>query len=84
MQASLPTLTDEDFRMALGAPPGTSQAIPDSSLRATSHTTLGARDRYTSSTLIGGKGGAGPSSFHTALEGQTGVGEGECKMDGCM
>ena len=28
-----------------------------------------ARDRYTSSILIGGKGGAGPSSLHTILEG---------------
>ena len=34
------------------------------SLRATSHTRLRARDPYTSSTLIGGKGGAGPSLFH--------------------
>ena len=38
-------------------------------LRATSHTRLKARDHYTSSTLIGGKGGAGPSSLHTMLEG---------------
>jgi hypothetical protein len=30
-----------------------------------------ARDHYTSNTLIGGKGGAGPSSFHTTLEGPT-------------
>ena len=30
---------------------------------------LRARDRYISSTLIGGKGGAGPSSLHTTLEG---------------
>ena len=40
-------------------------------LRTTSHTRLRARDHYTSSTLIGGKGGAGPSSFHTMLEGPT-------------
>ena len=32
---------------------------------------LGARDHFTSSTLIGGKGGAGPSSLHTTLEGPT-------------
>ena len=32
---------------------------------------LRARDRYISSTLIGGKGGAGPSSLHTTLEGPT-------------
>ena len=32
---------------------------------------LRARDHYTSSTLIGGKGGAGPSSLHTTLEGPT-------------
>ena len=38
-------------------------------LRAASHTRLRARDRYISSTLIGGKGGAGPSSLHTTLEG---------------
>ena len=30
-----------------------------------------AHDRNTSSTLIGWKGGAGPSSLHTMLEGQT-------------
>ena len=30
---------------------------------------LRARDHYTSSTLVGGKGGAGPSSLHTMLEG---------------
>ena len=41
-------------------------------LRATSHTRLGARDHYyTSSTLIGGKSGAGPSSLRTTLEGPT-------------
>ena len=40
-------------------------------VRATSHTRLRARDHYTSSTLIGGKGGAGPSSLHTTLEGPT-------------
>ena len=32
---------------------------------------LNARDHYTSSTLIGGKGGAGPNSLHTTLEGPT-------------
>ena len=40
-------------------------------LRATSRTRLRAHDLYTSSTLIGGKGGAGPSSLHTKLEGPT-------------
>ena len=40
-------------------------------LRATSHTRLRARDHYTSSTPIGGKGGAGPSSLHITLEGPT-------------
>ena len=41
-------------------------------LRDTSHTRLRARDQYTSSTLIGGKDGAGPSSLlHTMLEGPT-------------
>jgi hypothetical protein len=40
-------------------------------LRVTSHTRLRARDHSTSSTLIGGLGGAGPSSLHTTLEGLT-------------
>ena len=40
-------------------------------LRAASHTRLRARDHYTSITLIGRKGGAGPSSLHTTLEGPT-------------
>jgi hypothetical protein len=40
-------------------------------MRATSHTRLRARDHYTSSILIGGKGGAGPSSLPTTLEGPT-------------
>ena len=35
----------------------------------TPHTRLRARDRPTSSTLVGGKGGAAPISLHTALEG---------------
>ena len=39
--------------------------------RATSHTRLRAHDHYTSSTLIGGKGGAGSSLLHTALGGPT-------------
>ena len=40
-------------------------------VRATSHKKLRARDHYTSSILIGGKGGAGPTSLHTMLEGLT-------------
>ena len=32
---------------------------------------LNAHDHYTASTLIGGKGGADPSSLHTTLEGRT-------------
>ena len=32
---------------------------------------LRAGDHYTLSTLIGGKGGAGPSTLHTTLEGPT-------------
>ena len=40
-------------------------------LRTTSHTRLRTRDHFTSSTLIAGKGGAGPSSLHTTLEGPT-------------
>jgi hypothetical protein len=38
-------------------------------LRVTSNMRLRARGHYTSSTLIGGKGRAGPSSLHTMLEG---------------
>ena len=46
----------------------------------TSHTRVRARDHYTSSTLIGGKGGAGPSSLlHTTARGTNRVCE--CKMD---
>ena len=37
-------------------------------VKATFYTRLGACDHYTSSTLICGKGGAGPSSLHTTLE----------------
>ena len=41
-------------------------------VRATSHTRLTARDCCTSSSLVGGKGGAGPSSLlRTMLEGPT-------------
>ena len=40
-------------------------------LRATSHMSLSAHEHYTSSTFIGGKFGAGPSSLHTTLEGPT-------------
>jgi hypothetical protein len=40
-------------------------------LRATSHTRLRAHDHYTSSTLIGGKGIAGPRSLDTTLDGPT-------------
>ena len=40
-------------------------------LRATSHTRLRVHDHYTSSTLIVGKGGAGPCSLYTMLEGAT-------------
>ena len=41
---------------------------------------LRGRDHSTSSTLIGGKGGAGPRSLHTTLEGPT-EHISECKMD---
>ena len=47
-----------------------------SSRRATSHMIQRACDHYTSSTLIGGKGEASPSSLRTTLEGQT-------EQDGC-
>ena len=45
--------------------------LSDVGLGTTSHTRLRARDQYTSSTFIGGKGGDGPSSLHTTLEGPT-------------
>ena len=40
-------------------------------LMATAHMKLRARDHYTSSTLIGGKGRASQMSLHTMLEGPT-------------
>ena len=49
-------------------------------VRATPPTRLRARDHYTWSTLVGGNGGAGPSSLHTTLEGPTEC-ISECKMD---
>ena len=53
----------------------------DRQLRATSHTRLRACYHYTLSTLIGGKGGAAPSSPHIGtLEGPTEY-ISECKMD---
>ena len=42
--------------------------MKEARVRAASHTRLRAHDHYTSSTLIGGTGGAGPSSLHTMLE----------------
>jgi hypothetical protein len=36
-----------------------------------SHTRLRSRDHHTSNTLVGGKGGAGPSSIYIMLEGPT-------------
>ena len=47
--------------------------------KATSHMRPSARIQYTSSTLIGGKGRAGPSSLHTTLKGPTKYVN--CKMD---
>jgi hypothetical protein len=40
-------------------------------LRVTSHMRPRAHVQYTSSTLIGGKGGAGPGSLSSTLEGPT-------------
>ena len=53
-------------------------------VRATSHTRPRARACYTSSTLIGGKGGAGPSSLPTTLRRAGGVSmwiQDGCKVD---
>ena len=44
---------------------------PHLTLTATSYTRLRAHGHCNSSTLIGGKGGAGPSLLHTMLEGPT-------------
>ena len=49
-------------------------------LRITPHTRLRAHDHCASSTLVGGKGGAGPSSLHITLEGPPEY-VCECKMD---
>ena len=42
-----------------------SEWVRQERLRATSHSRLRAHDHHTSSTLIGGKGGAGPTSAHS-------------------
>ena len=55
--------------------------VVDGGDRATSHMRLRAHDHHTSSTPIGGKGGAGPSLLHTTPEGST-YEVCECKMDG--
>ena len=62
--ASAPPPSHDGYVSAIAISPKTEHTI-----RATSHTRLRAHDHYTSSTLIGGKGGAGPSSLHTTLEG---------------
>ena len=54
--------------------------IPRSNLGPLHTTRLTAHDHHTSSTRIGGKGGASLSSLHTTLEGPTEY-IGECKMD---
>ena len=56
------------------------KARGDPAARATSHTRLSTRTHYTSSTLIGGKGGAGPSSLHSIYAWGTNK-VCECKMD---
>jgi hypothetical protein len=63
-------ITSEDFK------PLTQQIGQASRCKAA----LTACDHCTSSTLIGGKGGAGPSSLHTTLEGPIEYAC-ECKMD---
>ena len=69
------------FKIQLHKYPSLSDQTILIGVRATSHMRLRARDRYTSSTLIGGKGGAGPHSLlHTTLEGPTEY-VCECKMD---
>ena len=76
--------TIHDFGGVLGRPLDTfflgSHNFMVTALRATSHTILRAYDHYTSSTLIGGKGGAGPSSLHNTHEGQMEY-TSECEMD---
>ena len=67
--------TNDQIGMCFSCP-----SFPVGCGETTSHTRLTACDHYTSSTLIGGEGGAGPSSLHTMLEGPTELCE--CKMDG--
>ena len=72
---------DENTGLQDSPPHNLEARIPKTTLhkgRATSHTRVRARDHYTSSTLVGGKGGAGPNSLHTRLEGPNRVCE--CKM----
>ena len=54
---------------------------PKPPFSATSHTRVSACDHCTLSTLVSGKGGVGPSSLHTMLEGPMEY-VCECKMDG--
>ena len=52
--------------------PGPRSQVPRSCQGHFTHERLRARDHYASSTLIGGEGGAGPSSLlHATLEGPT-------------
>ena len=73
MQMTL-KFADKTFTRAINYYPNLDSKINPSkrnALGASSHTGLRARDRYTSSTLVGGKGGAGPSLLPTSLEGPT-------------
>ena len=62
------------------SPSAFSEGLTVGTLRATSHSSPRACDHHSSSTLIGGKGGAGPSLLHTMLERPTEY-ISECKMD---
>ena len=50
---------------------GLQSCVCEVALRVISHMRLRTRGHYTLSTLIGGKGRAGPNSLHTTLEGPT-------------
>ena len=65
-------LSDKTFTRAVNFYPNLDSKINPpkrNALGASSDTRLRACDRYTSSTLVGGKGGAGLSLLHTTVKG---------------
>ena len=70
------SITNYKFYRALRQLHGSGGKQP---IKAIPHMRVRVRDHYTSSTLIGEKGGVGPNLPHTTLEGTNGVCE--CKMN---